>query len=147
MYSIKFVQQLRQGVEDYEKDSIFLTEEDYNALPIIDNRDCKELLNGNCTVNKKDFFEQVRHATKSFPAIWISNPNWKLPNDIYVHNKIYFIFVCIDEKLDRWIAFKFYNLLTKADNSDAIIPVSLPQHGDIYRLNDDCMNIVRKFYN
>lgn len=150
MYSIKFVQQLKQGVEDFECNSIFLTEDNYKKLPIINDEDSQEILNGNCTFEKKNFFEQVRRAKKSFPAIWISNEDWKLEQtnyyDKYVNDKIHWVFVCIDEKLGRWIAFKFYNLLTISDACDAIIHVSLPDHGELYRLNNDCMKLVKKYY-
>ncbi len=150
MYNIKFEHQLRQGEQDYECNSIKLTEDDYNSLPILE---AKKIIDNNCTFKNEEFIEPIRHQSKSFKALWISNKNWNLESESkkfnggYMDTTIYWVFVCVDEKLDKWIAFKFYDLATVEDCYSSTVAVSLPTHGDIYRLDNDCMEIVRKYFN
>jgi len=120
----------------------------YQALPELS----AEISNEKCEFCKGQFYEQIRHPTKSFPAVWITNDEWKLDDadkasGAYMNDSIKWIFVCLDINNSIWIAFKYYNLATVAESYGSTVNVSSPCHGDVYRLYSSCMEIVRKFYN
>ena len=149
MYKITFDDQPRHGLPDVELDSIILTDEQYHNLPVFPTA---EKFDDNCKFESGRFFKQVRHNNGvSWPAIWISHPDWLLPNDAddedgYLNNKIRCVFVCIDEEKDYWIAFDYYNLATAGDAYCSLVGVASPRHGTVYRLDSDALRIVRRFY-
>jgi len=147
MYKITFESQPRQGEPDYENGSIVLTEEDYKKLPELSI----DIFNEECKFSKGNFSEQIRNPNKSFPAIWISNDAWDLgeASDLsggYIDSSIYWVFVCLDVAADIWIGFQFYDLTTVEDSFTATVGVSFPSHGEVYRLDSKCKEIVRQFY-
>lgn len=149
MYKITFEKQPRHGELDVEYDSIILTDEQYHTLPTFPTA---EKFDNNCKFNSGRFYEQVRHDHDvSWPAIWISHPNWVLPNNAseaggYLYDKIRYIFACIDEEKDYWIAFDYYDLATVEEAYGSTVGVAFPRHGTVYRLDADAFKIVRDFY-
>lgn len=146
MYEIRFENQCRQGCEDYPGPSICLSYKDYCSLPIIDS---KAVFDEDCDFKKRTFFEQVRHPSKEFKSIWVSNPNWHLPNNSsnpYMCTEIHWVFVCISEAKNAWIAFKFWDEVDAGEAYTATVGVSFPRHGELYRLDNECRKIVKNFY-
>ena len=148
MYKITFEEQPRHGEPDYEGPTITLTEEQYQHLPELS----ADIFNEKCEFSKGLFYEQVRRPTQSFPAVWISSDEWKLDEATegsggYMDDSIKWVFVCLDIDNDIWIAFEYYNLATVAEAYGSTVGVSLPCHGDLYRLDSSCKDIVLKFYN
>ena len=147
LYAINFAQQSRHGMPDVDGDSIQLTKEQYLVLPELSH----EMFDEQCEFAKKKFSEQVRSPEKSFPAVWITNPEWKVdpPQDsqnIYVHKEFCWVFVCIDVAENLWIAFQYHDAVTIDDACCSTVSVSNPTHGEVYRLDEGCKELVRKFY-
>lgn len=139
IYEIKFSEQSRHNTYDSDSVSIRLTLEQYESLPELSI----ETFNSKCKFEVKLFSEQVRHPSKYFPAIWISNDDWKLTDvaeipDSYINNNIYWMFVCIDSVKDLWIAFTYYDLATVSESFASTVSVSFPSHGDVYKLDKRC---------
>jgi hypothetical protein len=147
LYEIAFSRQSRHGLPDTDGDSIRLTKEQYHTLPELS----LETFDGQCKFVPKEFSEQVRHPEKSFPAIWISNDTWKVApldntSDWYVHDNFYWVFVCIDVAADLWIAFTYHDAVTADDAYCSTVNVCYPTHGELYRLDEGCKELVRRFY-
>ena len=147
MYKIKFEAQPRQGTPDYESGSIILTKEQYEKLPYLSG----DIFDETCQIHSVTFREPTRHSNIFFPAIRISHDEWELKDDTedsggYMDPRIFWFFVCLDKAADIWIAFDFYDLATLEDTYTSTVGVSFPTHGDIYRLDEKCKEIVRKFY-
>lgn len=148
MYKITFYEQPRHGEPDYETGTITLTQAEYHDLPELS----ASIFNEKCEFKKGQFYEQVRRPTQSFPAVWIANDEWKLDkpdksSSGYLNDSIKWVFVCLDIDNDIWIAFKYYNLATVTESYGSTVGVSSPCHGDLYRLDPSCKDIVNKFYN
>lgn len=148
LYEINFSQQSRHGLPDYAGNSIAITNEQYEKLPELS---IGTVGNDKSKFYKKDFPEQVRHPEKYFPAIWISNDDWKVkplenPSDWYVHANFYWVFVCLDVTENIWIAFTYHDAVTVDDAYCSTVSVSYPTHGDLYRLDDGCKELVKRFY-
>ena len=147
LYEIKFSYQSRDGYPDTEGDSIRLTAEQYPKLPELSAK----TFDSGCIFAKREFTEQVRHPEKTFRAIWISNDQWTVEpldssSDWYVYDEFYWVFVCLDILQDIWIAFTYHDAVTADDEYCSTVSVSYPTHGEIYRLDEGCKAIVRKFY-
>lgn len=149
MYKITFEAQPRQGTPDYEYNSIVLTKADYENLPELS----ADIFDEKCEFSKGIFSEKVRVPRISFSAIWISRDNWELekPSDIeltggYIDSTFWWVFVCLDTKDNIWVAFKYYDLATVEDAYCATVGVAFPEHEEVYRLDEKCKEIVRKFY-
>ena len=147
MYKITFEAQPMQGSPDYESGSIALTKEQYENLPYLSG----DIFDEDCEIHSVSFREPTRHSNRFFPAIRISNDAWELDGASalsggYMDPKIFWFFVCLDEKEDIWIAFEYYDLATLEDTYTSTVSVSFPTHGDVYRLDEICKEIVRKFY-
>ena len=147
LYEIKFSAQSRHGLPDTDGDSIVLTTEQYLTLPELSI----EMFDEQCEFVKRKFSEQVRHPEKSFPSIWITHPDWKVEaiedsENCYLHDNFNWIFVCIDVAEDIWIGFKYHDAVTIDDACGSTVSVSYPTHGEIYRLDEGCKELVRKFY-
>ena len=131
----------------FEFNSINLTTKEYENLPELS----PTVFNENCEFNKGLFVEKVRHPEESFPAIWITNDDWVLEDSSdssggYLDDTIKWVFVCLDVNADIWIAFKYYDAATVAEAYGSTVSVSFPCHGEVYRLDSKCKEIVRKFY-
>lgn len=147
LYEIEFSNQSRDGYPDTDGDSIRITTDQYHKLPELSF----ETFDEQCNFARKNFSEQVRHAEKSFPAIWISNNSWEVPplddtSDRYVHSNFYWVFVCLDVAADIWIAFTYHDAATVDDSYCSNVSVCYPTHGELYRLDAGCKELVRKFY-
>ena len=148
MYKIRFDYQTESGIPDCESCSIVLTRKQYNALPEISF----ENFDKSCTFCKKQFFEQIRNPTVSFPAVWVYNPAWQLEQpanfeDRYVHTLLNWVFVCLDATKDVWITFKYWDATTNADIIDySSVDTCTPWHSDVYRLDSGCKEIVNRFF-
>lgn len=148
MYKIRFDFQTESGIPDSESCSIVLTKEQYAALPELSIDQFDE----NCGFSQQDFYEQVRHPNVSFPALWASNPAWQLeqPEEFerqYSNPKYKWVFVCLDATEDIWIAFKYWDAATNEEvMSSSTVGVASPWHGDVYRLDDMSIQIVKLFF-
>lgn len=149
MYKITFEAQPRQGTPDYESNSIVLTKADYEKLPELS----ADIFDEKCKFLKGIFSEKVRMPTHCFSAVWISRDNWELEEPAnaeltggYIHSIFQWVFVCLDAKENIWIAFKYYDLATIEDCFGATVGVAFPEHDEVYRLDEKCKEIVRKFY-
>lgn len=141
-YKIRFLMQVRQGFEDYEYNSIYLTTEDYFKLPELS----MESFPSDCEISKGEFFEPVRPPSTPYPAVFVKNDAWIRKNSDYLEKEVYWVFVCIDVERDFWIAFKYWDSADLDEAYGATVNVSFPGHGEVYRLDESCMNVVREFY-
>lgn len=147
MYNIRFDCQTEAGIPDYESCSIVLSKEQYEALPELPINTFDE----NCTFFMREFKEPTRNPSKSFPAIWVSNPNWQLEQpesfeEQYNEPEYNWVLVCIDTQKNFWIAFKFWNAATNAEVMDySSVGVAYPWHGDVYRLGDILKKVIKLF--
>lgn len=147
MYKIIFHDQPRQDMPDEEYNSIVVTDESYSELPVLDSMH----FTTDCTFYKGKFSDQVRHEPENtFSALWIYNDEWKLetsPGDSgFIDSKINWVFVCLNEATDMWIAFEFYDIASWGDAYGSTVGVSYPRHGTVYRLSEEHMEIVRNYY-
>lgn len=149
MYKIAFDNQPRHGEPDTEGNSIILSQEKYEELPVFhgpNNFNAKDIV-----IKKGRFSEQIRHPQKSFPSISFST-NLKLNSENiieeggYVNDSISLIFVCIDEEKDFWISFNFYDLTTIEDTYGSTVSVSFPNHGPVYRVDEETKQAMRKYF-
>lgn len=148
MYKITFHKQPRQGIPDTEFNSIELTKEQYLSLPELSS----DIFDEKCDFEAGMFTDQVRHEPENrFDALWIYNDDWKMlrapeQSSDYLDDTICWVFVCIDEKEDFWIAFEFCDYATVEDAYCSTVSVTYPSHGPIYRLGEDCMAIVHHYF-
>ena len=148
LYEIRFECQTEAGIPDSESCSIYLTKEQYATLPVLSIED----IDSNSTITRKDFTDQIRNPIRSFPAIRISNPLWKLEQpekfeDQYANPEYQWVLVYVDLINDIWIAFKYWNAATNADiMSYSSVGVSYPWHGDVYRIDESLKKIVDCFF-
>lgn len=143
VYEIKFSNQTRENMPDTESYTIRLTKEQYLKLP--------ELSIGNmgnkCQFYKEDFPEQIRNPKKTFPALWLCNPGWRLKEpENYLNPEVKLVFVCLDMKNDIWIAFPYFDLATVEDAYGSTVSVSCPAHAEVYRLDDEFIRFVKRFF-
>jgi len=140
MYVIRFDFQFRQGMPDEEVNSIVLTDETYEQLPVLSYDDT---FDDDTVFFVKPFSEQVRHSQKTFPAICVTNPKWRLrEDDHYLDDMVTWHFVCLDKAKGIWIAFKYWDAATDAEAYGSTVSVSLPCHGPAYRLDEKCRNVI-----
>lgn len=147
MFKIPFESQTRHNEIDVESGSIVLSKEDYLNLPVLSS----EIFDAKTTYYRGDFFEQIRHPEKSYSAVFVKNPNWKLEpatplSGGYMDDSIKWVFVCLDNNDDIWIAFTICDRATFEDAYGSTVRVSYPSHGDVYRLDAKCLAIAHRFY-
>ena len=140
MYKITFHNQTRHNEPDTEFGSIIVN--DLNVLPVLSGK----LFDENCSFHKGWFAEKVRHPEISFPALWIHNPNWKFNESWMLDDRYSWVFVCLDEEKDVWIAFKYYDAASLGDAYGSTVSVSWPSHDTVYRLGDKCKELLNKYY-
>lgn len=141
-YRIRFEQQVRDGFLDYESGSIYLTTKEYFDLPELS----AERFPTDCKISKGEFPEPVRSPYYSLPAVFIKNDKWIQKKKDVINPEFYWVFVCIDVEKDFWIAFEYGDAVDVGEAYGTTVGVSFPWHGDVYRLDESCMKIVRKFY-
>lgn len=149
MYKITFDNQPRHGEPDTEGNSIVLSQEKYEDLPVYHD---PNIFNTNDIVIKKGrFLEQVRHPEKSFPSVSFSTDLKLHSGNVieeggYADDSITLIFVCIDEEKDFWIAFNFYDLATLEDAYGSTVSVSFPNHDTVCRIDEETKQAMRKYF-
>ena len=139
MYKIRFDFQYRDGYPDAEHDSIVLTDEMYAALPVLSY---DETFDDECVFLYCGFAEQVRHATKVFPGICVMNNKWLQEEKQLMKREITWRFVCLDKAKRMWIGFRYWDAASIAEAYGSTVDVKLPCHGELYRLDEKCMEIV-----
>ena len=139
MYKLRFDFQYRHDCPDEEVNSIVLTDETYAALPVLN---FEETFDDESVFQYVPFAEQVRHVAKAFPAICVMNNKWRMEDDSYLDREVRWHFVCLDKAKGIWIAFKCWDAATDAEAYGSTVKVSLPCHGEVYRLDEKCMEVV-----
>ena len=148
MFKMHFEAQTRHNQPDYESGSIVLTRERYNQLPVLSAEIFKD---ERCTFHAGNLSEQTRHPEKKFPSINISHPDWRLEpasenSGGYLDDSISWKFLCVEPNEDLWIAFELWDSTTLGDVYFSTVDVSYPGHGPLYRLDEECMEIVHRYY-
>jgi len=142
MYKIMFESQPRHDEPDVERDSIELTKEEYAKLPKL----AFKTFDRDCTFTPVMFSERVRHPQIEYPAVRVYNPNWQIDDENLIHKEFYWFFVCLDIEEDVWIAFKTWDEAYWCDAYGSTVGISEPRHGRIYRLDDGCKKVCKRFY-
>lgn len=139
MYRILFENQVAQGSPDYIYDPIYLTEADYDNLPVLDY---DKFFDKDCVFKMVSFREPIRHEPRRFSAIRVENDKWNSDRYELMDPRVVWYFVCLNGRKNVWIAFKYWDEATLDDTMHATVGVSFPRHGDVYRLDDKCKIVI-----
>ena len=141
--TIKLEHLLRQGVPDEPGSSFTVSREKYEELPVLPENIFSK---GKWVMDKANFYEVSRLFEGCFPAVRLYNEKEVLDVANIVDEQIYWYFVWVEAE-EIWIAFKYWNLNTLDESFDSTVRVSIPEHGEIYRLSEEAKKIVSKYYN
>ena len=142
--TIRLEHLVRQGFPDEAGTSFDVSRETYESLPVLPEN---KFSGDNWVIKEGNFKEVYRGSDKRRPAVWLYDSSEKFGEDSDpVDDQIYWILLWVEEE-GIWVAFEYWNWATVGESYTATVEVSIPHHGDVYKLSEEAKNIVNKFYN